>query len=149
MASLANLTFGTLVTCIDGRVQRPTILWLRTQFSLDYVDVISEPGPDKLLAEGWPTDVEPVRKKVGFSVQAHASRLIAICGHYDCAGNPASPAEHHEQIRRSVHLMRAWGFPADVVGLWLNEQWEIEMIEAPLRGHLAQPTATTEAAPEP
>ena len=130
---VSRLTFGTLVTCIDGRVQRPTILWMRDRFTLDYVDVISEPGPDKLLAEGWPSDVLPVRKKVGFSIQAHASRLVAICGHYDCAGNPATPDEHREQIRRSVRLLRAWAFSAEVVGLWLNEQWQIELVEPPLK----------------
>ena len=130
---VSQLTFGTLVTCIDGRVQRPTILWMRDRFALDYVDVISEPGPDKLLAEGWPSDVLPVRKKVGFSIQAHASQLVAICGHYDCAGNPATPDEHREQIRRSVRLIRAWAFPAEVVGLWLNDHWKIELVEPPLK----------------
>ncbi len=125
---VAQLTFGTLVTCIDGRVQRPTILWMRERFNLDYVDVISEPGPDKLVSEGWPSDVQPVRKKVAFSVEAHHSPLVAICGHYDCAGNPATPEEHREQIRRSVQLMRSWGLSAQVAGLWLNEHWRVEVV---------------------
>ena len=128
----APLRFGTLVTCIDGRVQRPTILWMREQYAVDFVDVISEPGPDKLLAEGWPSDVVPVQKKVSFSVQAHVSRIVGISGHFDCAGNPATPEEHREQIRRSVQLARSWGLPAQVVGLWLNEQWQIEVVEPPL-----------------
>ena len=130
---VSKLTFGTLVTCIDGRVQRPTILWMRERFNLDYVDVISEPGPDKVLADGWMSDVLPLQKKVGFSVQAHASRLVAICGHYDCAGNPATPEEHQEQIRRSVRLMRDWDFNAEVVGLWLNASWQIELVVPPLK----------------
>lgn len=129
---VAQLTFGTLVTCIDGRVQRPTILWMRDRFNLDYVDVISEPGPDKLMAEGWPNDVTPVRTKVGFSIKAHASRMVALCGHYDCAGNPATPDEHRAQISAGVRLLRSWDLGADVVGLWLNEQWEIEVVEPPL-----------------
>jgi hypothetical protein len=126
------LRFGTLVTCIDGRVQRPTILWMREQYGLDFVDVISEPGPDKLLAEGWPSDTVPVKNKVSFSVQAHVSRIVGVCGHFDCAGNPATPDEHREQIRRSVQLARSWGLAAQVVGLWLNEQWQIEVVEPPL-----------------
>ena len=126
------LRFGTLVTCIDGRVQRPTIIWMREQYNIDYVDVISEPGPDKLLAEGWPSDTQPVQKKVSFSVEAHASRIVGICGHFDCAGNPATPGEHREQIRRSVQLARGWGLAAQVVGLWLNEHWQIEVVEPPL-----------------
>ncbi len=129
---VAQLTFGTLVTCIDGRVQRPTILWMREQYNLDYVDVISEPGPDKLMAEGWPGDVAPVRTKVGFSISAHASRLVALCGHYDCAGNPATPDEHRAQISAGVRLLRSWNLGADIVGLWLNDRWEVEVVEPPL-----------------
>ena len=129
---VAQLTFGTLVTCIDGRVQRPTILWMREQYGLDYVDVISEPGPDKLMAEGWPNDVAPVRTKVGFSVKAHDSRLVALCGHYDCAGNPATPDEHRAQIRDGVRLLRSWSLGAEIVGLWLNQNWEVEVVEPPL-----------------
>ena len=85
------LRFGTLVTCIDGRVQRPTIIWMREQYNIDFVDVISEPGPDKLLAEADPNIVVSVEKKVAFSVRAHVSRIVGICGHFDCAGNPAMP----------------------------------------------------------
>lgn len=132
MAPTGQLQFGTLVTCIDGRVQRPTILWMREQYGLDYVDVISEPGPDKLMAEGWPSEIVPVRKKVSFSVDAHAARIVAICGHYDCAGNPATPDEHREQIRRSVEVIRSWQLPALAVGLWLNENWQIEVVVPPL-----------------
>lgn len=129
---MAALRFGTAITCIDGRVQRPTILWLREHYGLDYVDVVSEPGPDKLLADGWPGDVAPVRNKVGFSITAHAAELIAVCGHHDCAGNPASRDEHWAQIREGVRLVRSWDFPADVIGLWINERWAIEIVEAPL-----------------
>ncbi len=126
---LSKLTFGTLITCIDGRVQRPTILWMRYRFALDYVDVISEPGPDKLMADGWPSDVVPVRNKVSFSINAHRSRIVALCGHYDCAGNPATAEEHREQIRRGVALLRSWDLGAQITGLWLNEDWEIEIVE--------------------
>ena len=132
MMHLSQLTFGTLVTCIDGRVQRPTILWMREQYGLDYVDVISEPGPDKLMAEGWPNDVAPVLTKVSFSVKAHDSRLVALCGHYDCAGNPATPDEHRAQIRDGVQLLRSWSLGAEIVGLWLNQHWEVEVVEPPL-----------------
>ena len=138
---MTKLRFGTAITCIDGRVHRPVILWLRSRYGLDYVDVVSEPGPDKLLADGWPGDIAPVRKKVGFSVEAHDSGLIAVSGHYDCAGNPASPEEHLAQIRAGVRQVRSWGLPADVIGLWVNDRWQIEVIEPPLR--------TPEVAPAP
>lgn len=130
---MAGLRFGTAITCIDGRVHRPVILWMRENYGFDFVDVVSEPGPDKLLADGWPGDIAPVRTKVGFSVKAHASQLIAVSGHHDCAGNPATKEEHLAQIREGVRQARSWELPADVIGLWVNEQWQIEVIEPPLR----------------
>lgn len=129
----AQLRFGTLIACIDGRVQRPTILWMRERYGLDYVDVISAPGPDKLLAAGASDEAALVRRNVGFSIAAHDSRLVALCGHHDCAGNPATDDEHREQIRQGLRLMRAWELGADTVGLWLNEGWTVEIVVPPLQ----------------
>ena len=84
------------------------------------------------MAQGWPNDVAPVRTKVSFSVKAHDSRLVALCGHYDCAGNPATPDEHRAQIRDGVRLLRSWSLGAEIVGLWLNQNWEVEVVEPPL-----------------
>jgi hypothetical protein len=128
----AQLRFGTLVTCIDGRVQRPTILWMRERYGLDYVDVISAPGPDKLLAAGDSDEAALVRRNVGFSIAAHDSRLVALCGHHDCAGNPATDDEHRGQICRGTALLRSWGLGADTVGLWLDEGWAVEIVVPPL-----------------
>lgn len=124
--------FGTVVMCIDGRVQRPTTRWMQEQYGFDYVDVISEPGPDKLLADGQPGVLLPVREKILLSITAHGSPLVALCGHHGCAGNPASPEEHREQIRQGVRLLRSWDLGADIVGLWLDARWEIEVVEPPL-----------------
>ncbi len=129
----APLRFGTLVTCIDGRVQRPTILWLRDRYGLDYVDVISAPGPDKLLAAGESDEATLVRRNVGFSMAAHDSQLVALCGHHDCAGNPATDDEHWAQIHQGTALLRSWGLAADTVGLWLGEGWTVEIVVPPTR----------------
>ncbi len=137
---MSGLRFGTAITCIDGRVHRPVILWMRSRYGLDFVDVVSEMGPDKLLADGWPGEIAPVRTKVGFSVKVHASLLIAVSGHHDCAGNPATKEEHLAQIREGVRQARSWGFAADVIGLWVNDQWQIEVIEPPLHMQPAEPS---------
>ncbi len=128
-----KITFGTAITCIDGRVQQPIRNWIIDRYGVDYVDIISEPGPDKLLAEGWPSDVAPVRHKVTFSVKNHHARIVAVSGHHDCAGNPATAEEHWAQIRRSVDLIRSWDLPAEVIGLWVNEHWAVEVVEGAAR----------------
>jgi hypothetical protein len=129
---MAEGRFGTVVNCIDGRAQEPARLWLREHFGLDFVDVVTEPGPDKLLAEGWPSEVTPVRDKVALSIRAHGSRLVALCGHHNCAANPVGPEVHREQIGKAVRALRSWSLGADVIGLWINEDWQVEVVEPPL-----------------
>ncbi|MCL6624648.1 MAG: hypothetical protein K6T17_08555, partial [Fimbriimonadales bacterium] len=87
------MTFATAINCMDGRVQMPVIQHVKSKYSVDYVDMITLPGPNKVLAEGEDISVlELIKKCVDISVAQHHSNLIAICGHHDCAGNP-SPRE--------------------------------------------------------
>lgn len=62
------------------------------------------------------------------SIRAHHSSVIAAVGHYDCAGNPVSKEEHLMQIKECVEVVASWGLPVRIVGLWVNERWEIEVI---------------------
>ena len=86
--SIKQSKFATAISCIDGRVQKPVTEWMRTHFNVDYVDMITEPGPDKALTQGPVEVVESIRRKVLVSITAHYSSVIAVVGHHDCAGNP-------------------------------------------------------------
>ncbi len=120
--------FATAINCIDGRTQRPVSEWMRIQFSVDFVDTITQPGPDGALTSGPASVIEMMRQNVEVSVSAHQSRIIAIAGHHGCAGNPVSDDEHKEQIRASCRVVAQWGFPARVIGLWVNEWWQVEVV---------------------
>ena len=130
--------FATAINCIDGRAQRPVSEWMRINFSVDFVDTITQPGPDAALREGQTPVIEMMRANVGVSVTAHQSQLIAIAGHHGCAGNPVSDDAHKEQIRASCQVVAGWGFRARVIGLWVNEWWQIEVV-ADSDSQLAQP----------
>ena len=83
--------FVTVINCMDGRAQVPVIEYMQQRFNIDYVDMITEAGPNKILSECKATDViESLKKKVAISVYKHNSQIIAVAGHYDCAGNPES-----------------------------------------------------------
>ncbi len=120
--------FGTAISCIDGRVQQPLSDWLKLYCHVRWVDLVTEPGPDKLLAEGPAGTIEAVRQKVSFSVRMHHSEVVAVSGHHDCAGNPATVEEHLEQIRRSVEVVAGWDLPVRVVGLWVNEWGWVDLV---------------------
>ena len=120
--------FGTAINCIDGRVQLPLIEWLKKTYFLDYVDMITVPGPDKVLSGGNSEEIEALRTKAAISIKGHGSDIVAIAGHYDCAGNPVSKKEHLRQIRESVEVIDSWGFSVEVVGLWIGEKWGVEIL---------------------
>ncbi|MBI4216643.1 MAG: hypothetical protein HY687_04560 [Chloroflexi bacterium] len=120
--------FATAINCIDGRVQGPVLEWMKEHLGVDYIDKVTEPGPDKALTQGTAGVVEAIRQKVQVSISAHGSRAIAIVGHYDCAANPVSREEHLRQIRECIGVIASWGFPARILGLWVNEQWQVEHV---------------------
>ena len=77
------------INSMDGRVQIPVIEWLKGRYSVEYVDMITEPGPNKILSENRDSRiVESIKKRVEISIVKHNSKLIAVMGHYGCAGNP-------------------------------------------------------------
>lgn len=121
-------SYATAINCIDGRVQEPVTQWMLERFKVDFIDKVNVPGPDKVLSEGSQDAIEELRRKVQITVDVHKSEYIAVAGHQDCAGNPASDEEHHEQIKKSVEVIKGWGFNLPVVGLWVNENRDIEVV---------------------
>ncbi len=124
----AGDTFATAINCIDGRVQICVIEKIRSRFAVQYVDVITEPGADGILAFGPPEVIEAIRRKAALSVERHRSRVVAIAAHHDCLGNPGSKAEHLECLKRAVERIVGWNLKVRVVGLWVNERWCAEIV---------------------
>jgi hypothetical protein len=114
---------------MDGRIQIPTIDWIKKNHSVDYVDMITEPGPNKTLAENVDTFlVESIKKRLNISLNKHSSKLITISGHYDCAGNPVDKEIQLSHILEAVKLVRSWNYMVPVIGLWIDETWSVYKI---------------------
>lgn len=120
--------FGTALNCIDGRTQIPVIKWMKENFGLDYVDLITELGMDKVLSQGDWFEIERLKEKVLISITAHSSNIVAVVGHYDCAANPVSDGEHFRDIAESIYVVKSWGLPVRVLGLWVDEHWHVHVV---------------------
>ena len=121
--------FATAINCMDGRIQIPVIEWLKRQCDVDYVDMITEPGPERLLSEGKDkVAIESIQKRLEISVTRHNSKLVAIMGHHDCAGNPVDRETKLEQIFTAVKTVESWNFNVRVIGLWVDENWEVHQL---------------------
>lgn len=126
---MATGKFGTVINCIDGRTQLPVLKWIKENYSLQYVDTITEPGPDKVISEKSISKIEQLKSKVFISIKAHGSRIVIIAGHHDCAVNPVSKTEHLDQIKKSIKVMKSWNLEVEIFGIWVNEEWKIERVE--------------------
>jgi carbonic anhydrase len=121
--------FATAINCMDGRVQEPVIRFMKERFSVDYVDMITMPGPDKILAENTDSNtVEATRNRIEISVSKHGSETILMAGHGDCAGNPVQKEIHLKQIQDSVRLIHNWFPKVKVLPAWIDENWEVQLI---------------------
>ncbi len=118
------------INCMDGRVQLPVIDYLKRGFGLDYVDMVTEPGPNKILAENQErATVDSIKRRVAISVEKHNSTVIALVGHFDCAGNPADKPVQLNQLNRAEETVKSWGFKVRTVKLWVDENWQVHPVK--------------------
>lgn len=118
-------TFATAIACIDGRIQASLAAWVREQSGADHVDMITWPGANHALAI---SDVESIRRAVDISAKAHASRLIVVAGHYDCAAHPVGELEHRNLVSQAVQRVQSWGLDPEVIGAWIGPAWAPEKL---------------------
>ena len=123
------MSFCTAVNCMDGRVQGPIISYLSKRFDGAYVDDITEAGPVNVLASDPESNrSKAIYRKIGVSVNAHGSRVIAVVAHHDCAGNTKPQEEQLEDLRVSVEVLRRRYPDLLVIPLWVGEDWQVEEV---------------------
>ncbi len=122
-----NKIFGTAIKCMDGRTHLPVIEYLKSKYNIDYVDLITEPGPNKILAEGADSArIKSILEKVSISIEKHGSKVVAACGHFDCAGNPLNEQDQKMHLLKSVERIKSWNLPLDeVICLWIDENLKV------------------------
>jgi hypothetical protein len=126
---MSEKKFATAINCMDGRTQLPVIEYLKKRYKADYVDTITEPGPNGILASNKDhATVESIKRRVAISTGKHGSKHIAVVGHHDCAGNPVDKDTHIMHIRNAMKTVKSWGFNAEIIGLWVDENWEISEV---------------------
>ncbi len=125
---MAQGTFATAVNCMDGRTQECVSKWLKDKHDVDYVDTITEPGADKALTQGPDWQVNSIRNRVKISVEGHGSKVIAVAGHHDCAGNPVPKEVHLEQTKKAMDILAGWYPNVTVYGVWVGDDWQVQVI---------------------
>ncbi|MCK5685091.1 hypothetical protein KAJ27_13260 [bacterium] len=118
------MKFCTVINCMDGRVQLPAIKYLQKRFDAEYVDSITESGPNLILAEEKKVLlIQSILERLEVSIQKHNSEGIAIVGHYDCGGNPAHEDEQLIHTRKAMKFIRQHYENIEIIGLWIDQNW--------------------------
>ena len=122
------MKFVTCLNCMDGRVQLPAIHWIKENYSVDYVDMITEAGMDGVLADENYKDMDILLKKINISSEKHNSSIMFVVGHHDCGGNPVDDETHKKQICIAVEKMKKLKTSMQIIGLWVSNKWTVKKI---------------------
>jgi len=123
------MKFCTAITCMDGRIQLPVIAYLQNRFDAEYVDSITEPGPNLIFSKQ--TDIHLVKSilsRLKISVEKHKSAGVAVVGHYDCAGNPAKKDDQIKHIEESIRFIQQKYKELEIIGLWVDKNWQVNEV---------------------
>jgi Putative carbonic anhydrase len=125
---MSPTSFGTVLSCIDGRIQRPVGDFLATRFGIAYLDTITRAGIIKHLTSSYDPLTNAIVNDLDASLGAHGSTKLALVAHHDCAGNPIDDPTQRLQLENAVeHFGRR--YPAlTILGLWLGEQWTVDVV---------------------
>jgi len=124
------MSFCTAISCMDGRIQLPVFMYLQKHYNAEFVDTVTEAGPNLILAErNNLTTVRSIIKRVDISINNHQSKGIAVIGHHDCAGNPVAKERQIEEIKEAISFLRQTYNKIDIIGLWIDEHWDVNLIK--------------------
>lgn len=115
---------ATCLNCIDGRVQRPVLNWIREQYHVDVVDVITAPGIDGLIASR--RNIREILRSIEISLRVNKSTRIFIVAHHDCRGHPVDKKTHRQSIMKAINRLKTYWGELEITGLWVNRHWQVE-----------------------
>jgi carbonic anhydrase len=120
-----NKKFACAINCMDGRAQDAVKNYMKQRYGAIYVDMVTEPGPNKILAENSNTPIiENIKKRVEISVKHHGAKVVAIAGHFGCAGNPVEKEEQIKHLREAKKTVESFGFEVEIALLWVGDGWQ-------------------------
>lgn len=91
--------------------------------------MVTFPGADGIFTGQHSEEIALIKRAVWISIEKHGSRIVAVVGHHDCAGNPGDRKHHYSHIQKAVREVSSWNFPGHVVGLYVNDSRKIEQVD--------------------
>ena len=123
---------------------------MRRMYGVDYVDLITEPGPEWALTDPTRAGVQAaIQRNARFSVHGHDAELIAVTAHDDCLGNDADSGTRLAQLRDAQQVVTGWDLGVDVIGLWVHMDGRVEEAATAIPAPRIPRSARAASAPTP
>jgi carbonic anhydrase len=122
------MEWAALLNCIDGRTQEKLISWVKENYGVSYVDLITAPGLVGKLYNGDYDSVKFLMSSLSVSIEKHNPVVIIVAAHSDCAGNPVSNDEQKRQLLNVKKLLEN-ELKREVVAVFLDLEKGVEVIE--------------------
>jgi hypothetical protein len=107
---------------MDGRTQLVVADTAKKVASADLVDVITQAGIVRILAENRNQAlIENFKYELGISVEKHGTKIVSIVAHEDCAGNPVSKEQQMHNLRQAKKTVESWNMGVKVIMLWVEK----------------------------
>jgi len=120
------MSFYTAINCMDGRIQESVISYIKKEYNVLFVDMITNVGPVKILSNKSDKNLQSIISCIDISLEKHKSKGIAIVAHYDCAGNPVSDEKQKKLLQKSVTFLVNKYINISVCGLWIDKNRKIK-----------------------
>lgn len=125
---MSKNNFATAICCIDGRFHTPLVDWIKKRCQVEFVDLVTEAGPDLVLAEGDKPKIFSIKERVSASIQNHKSKHLIVAAHDNCGGNQVTPIEHCQHLRSAKDVIRKWDFPVEPFFVFIDLKGNVEEV---------------------
>ncbi len=125
-----NYTYATIISCMDGRIQKPLRDFAIEKFGVSVADVITDRGGLLRHLSGESAGyIDNILRSVQVSLEAHESTGIIIAGHQKCVGYSTTDEKKKKEIRQAAYLLEE-NFPdVEIIPVFVKEgepEWKVE-----------------------
>lgn len=120
--------FAAVISCMDGRIQIPTIDQAMGLFGVGHVDNITSTGAVQHFDGSVSVIGEGLLASLDVSIRAHGTSQVAIVAHTGCFGNPLPDTHQKTQLGNAVGVISARYPDLEVVALFFDPKAGFERV---------------------
>lgn len=121
--------FGTVINCMDGRVQNCVNKFVQDNHHIDFLDTITLAGPAKILSENKKEKlINGLKHRIDISINVHHSDFIAVVGHFDCAAIKFDDEIQKELVKDAAKKLKEWYPEIKIVPLWIDSDLSVTQL---------------------